>query len=239
MFVLIVSGFLSYGQDIIIKKDGTRINANILYINDIDIVYKEFNKQDTTFKISKYELKQIKYKSGEVIFFDITNNKTQNDTSVIEKRIDSVIVKKNVDTTVNIKPQVNIVKETNNKEIITKIKKKYYYNNYLINRKSLLKILSKSKDTNVVEALRTLNNIKKVRNIINFSRFLDIPALLILADSSHITNEYGTEIVIGLFVVFTTQTVLGYIFGAHYNMQLKRTVDLYNKNYFESNKIKQ
>lgn len=65
IFIFLVLGFLSYGQDILYLSNGDKLSAKITEINPTDVKYKDFtNLGGPTYVISKSELVLIQYSNG-------------------------------------------------------------------------------------------------------------------------------------------------------------------------------
>ena len=60
IFIMLFTGISLYSQDIIVKRDGTTINAKVLAIGTSVIEYKKWNNQDgPTYSIEKSEILAI------------------------------------------------------------------------------------------------------------------------------------------------------------------------------------
>jgi len=85
--LLVLSGFIAltfacFAQDVIVTKNGARINASVLRINDDNVMFKYFdNPNGSTYSISKNSVSQIYYQNGQVESFEI-NARQQTNTPV-------------------------------------------------------------------------------------------------------------------------------------------------------------
>lgn len=74
IFIILFTGISLYSQDIIVKRDGTTINAKVLAIGTSVIEYKKWNNQDgPTYSIEKSEILAINYKNGDKDTFNNTD----------------------------------------------------------------------------------------------------------------------------------------------------------------------
>jgi len=66
-----------FGQDIIVSKDGKKINAKVTEVNDHDIRYKNFDNLDgPSYTMKKSEISTIMYENGQVDVFNMNMNST-------------------------------------------------------------------------------------------------------------------------------------------------------------------
>lgn len=83
LFVVTLS-FIGVCQDIILKKDSTKIIAKTLKITDSEITYLLFNYQnEPELKIKKSDVFKIIFRNGTEIVFNSSNIGHQSDTSII------------------------------------------------------------------------------------------------------------------------------------------------------------
>src|SRR5690606_5407177 len=89
--------FISFSQDIIIKKDGLEIESIIIEINNSEIKFKKIsNLEGPLFVLDKTEISQIKYKNGEIDIFQKTNDEVNKEYIEREKNnISSIFIKGN------------------------------------------------------------------------------------------------------------------------------------------------
>jgi hypothetical protein len=74
VFMLMASFSLS-AQDIIIKKDGTEIQAKVTEVNELDIKYKKFDNQDgPVYTLLKAEVFMVKYQNGDKEVYNENNS---------------------------------------------------------------------------------------------------------------------------------------------------------------------
>jgi hypothetical protein len=58
---------VTYSSDLIVKTDGTTIDAKILEVTSTEIIFKKFNNlEGPTFRLNRSEIKSIRYANGEV-----------------------------------------------------------------------------------------------------------------------------------------------------------------------------
>jgi len=73
LLVLIGFGISAIAQDVIITKDGTKINSKVTEVNENDIRYKLFeNQSGPTYFLKKSEIASILYESGHVDVFNMS-----------------------------------------------------------------------------------------------------------------------------------------------------------------------
>ncbi|HEX8548552.1 MAG TPA: hypothetical protein VF691_16440 [Cytophagaceae bacterium] len=65
--ILLLLSSYSFAQDVIVKRDDSRLDAKVVEIGPSTITYKKFNSTDgKEFKISKNDVTEIQYQNGEV-----------------------------------------------------------------------------------------------------------------------------------------------------------------------------
>ena len=75
MVVLIGFGIAAIAQDVIITRDGTKINAKVAEVNENDIRYKLFeNPSGPTYFLKKSEIASILYENGHVDVFNMSTS---------------------------------------------------------------------------------------------------------------------------------------------------------------------
>jgi hypothetical protein len=66
-----------WAQDVIVTKDGKKINSKVTEINENDIKYKNFENLDgPTYSMKKLEIASILYANGQVEVFNLSMNTT-------------------------------------------------------------------------------------------------------------------------------------------------------------------
>tara|TARA_B110000305_G_C19210801_1_gene525774 strand:+ start:200 stop:859 length:660 start_codon:yes stop_codon:yes gene_type:complete len=74
LIILTVFSLLTFAQDLIVKNDGTEIEAIVIEVHDSEIHYKKFNNQEgPTYLISTATLTEIRYQSGDIEQYDIVS----------------------------------------------------------------------------------------------------------------------------------------------------------------------
>ena len=75
LLVLIGFGISAIAQDVIITKDGTKINSSVIEVNENDIRYKIFdNLSGPTYFLKKSEIASILYENGHVDVFNMSTS---------------------------------------------------------------------------------------------------------------------------------------------------------------------
>jgi len=76
IIIIVIAGFNAKGQDIILTKDGQKIEAKIEEIGIKTVKYKKYNNQSgTSYLIKKNDIASILYENGD---YDVFNEKTSN-----------------------------------------------------------------------------------------------------------------------------------------------------------------
>jgi hypothetical protein len=71
VFCLVTAASAANAQDIIVKKDGSEIKANVTKVSNSEVEYKKFgNPSGPTYTLSKSEIFMIKYQDGDKEVFD-------------------------------------------------------------------------------------------------------------------------------------------------------------------------
>ncbi|MDR0687687.1 MAG: hypothetical protein LBF55_03245 [Prevotellaceae bacterium] len=70
-FCLAIAASAARAQDIIVKKDGSEIKANVIKVSSTEVEYKKFgNPSGPTYTLSKSEIFMIKYQDGDKDVFE-------------------------------------------------------------------------------------------------------------------------------------------------------------------------
>ena len=78
MLVAMLLPLSAFGQDVIVKKDGSTILSKVLEVNIDNIKYKKFSNQNgPTYTISKSDLLSINYENGEKDDFSTFTGKSE------------------------------------------------------------------------------------------------------------------------------------------------------------------
>jgi len=96
LFLFIWIPFVSFSQDIIVKKNGDELKTKIIEINDENIKYKEFDFQEgplRNVKISQVFI--VLYQNGKRENFIDNRNKEKKPTLIEKKKIESINSSKN------------------------------------------------------------------------------------------------------------------------------------------------
>ena len=76
VITLVFFASVSYGQDTIVRKDGSSILSKVIEIDKTDIKYKKFeNLEGPSYLISKSEINYIRYQNGTVDSFNVVTKK--------------------------------------------------------------------------------------------------------------------------------------------------------------------
>jgi hypothetical protein len=86
----VVNAQKTYSTDLIIKTDGTTIDAKIIEITPTEVVFKKFNNLNgPIFRLSRNEIKSIRYANGEV------DNNIQTVQPINSRRVGGAVVSSN------------------------------------------------------------------------------------------------------------------------------------------------
>jgi len=85
LLFLLLTAFVAYGQDIIVKRNTDEIQAKIIEVTMSEIKYKNWNNLDgPTYVISKTEVFMVKYANGEKESFADHSNSTNNSQAAVQ-----------------------------------------------------------------------------------------------------------------------------------------------------------
>ncbi|MBL4652524.1 MAG: hypothetical protein JKY53_06615 [Flavobacteriales bacterium] len=206
--VLVITAFSAnaIAQDVILKRDDTKVEAKIIEVHDDEIHYKKFsNIEGPTYVIETSKIKSITYQNGDIEeYVQVQEKETPKPTATWQKSV-----------------------EPNYSEEIETYNGKYYYHNRRIGTARTKTLIYTQGDPEAIRMWKTSKTVQGVGYAIGFAT---IPIGLIAMIG---TTSFDPDIVLivggGGFILGNITMTVNHIMKSMYKNQRKQAVVLYNE----------